>query len=71
MIWGGIGLAAVGFAYGIPSAIVYHWMLYRSLLAPTAYQADGGSHPLPYTTSSRATNARECSHGGRSEGPAS
>ena len=31
MIWGGIGLAAVGFAYGIPTAIVYHWMLYRSL----------------------------------------
>ena len=31
MIWGGIGLAAVGFTYGIPSAIVYHSMLYRSL----------------------------------------
>ena len=32
MIWGGIGLVAIGFAYGIPTAIVYHWMLYRSLL---------------------------------------
>lgn len=29
MIRGGVGL---GFAYGIPPAIVYHWMLYRSLL---------------------------------------
>ena len=48
LIWGGIGLAAVGFAYGIPTAIVYHWRLYRSLvrcgrlparwwLQPTAY----------------------------------
>ena len=35
MIWGGIGLAALGFAYGIPTAIVYHWRLYRSL-----YRAD-------------------------------
>lgn len=32
MIWGGIGLAGIGFAYGIPTAIVYHWMLYRSLV---------------------------------------
>jgi hypothetical protein len=32
LIWGGIGLAAVGFGYGIPAAIVYHWRLYRSLV---------------------------------------
>lgn len=32
MIWGGVGLAALGFAYGIPTAIVYHWLLYRSLV---------------------------------------
>ena len=32
MIWGGIGLSAIGFAYGIPTAIVYHWTLYRSLV---------------------------------------
>lgn len=32
MIWGGIGLAAFGFAYGIPTTIVYHWLLYRSLM---------------------------------------
>ena len=32
LIWGGIGLAAVGFAYGIPTAIVYHWRLHRSLV---------------------------------------
>ena len=31
LIWGGMGLAAIGFAYGIPAAIVYHWRLYRSL----------------------------------------
>lgn len=31
MIWGGIGLSAIGFGFGIPSAIVYHWMLHRSL----------------------------------------
>ena len=48
MIWGGVGLAGIGFGYGIPAAIVYHWMLYRSLLraerlphhwwiSPTAY----------------------------------
>ncbi len=32
LLWGGIGLAAVGFLYGIPAAIVYHWLLYRSLV---------------------------------------
>jgi len=32
LIWGGIGLAVLGFAYGIPTAIVYHWRLHRSLL---------------------------------------
>lgn len=32
LIWGGIGLAVLGFAYGIPTAIVYHWRLRRSLL---------------------------------------
>lgn len=32
MIWGGVALAAVGFAYGIPTALVYHWLLYRSLV---------------------------------------
>ena len=32
LVWGGIGLAALGFAYGIPAAIVYHWRLRRSLL---------------------------------------
>lgn len=31
LIWGGIGLAAAGFAYGIPAAIVYHWRLHASL----------------------------------------
>lgn len=33
LLFGGIGLAAVGFAYGIPTAIVYHWRLYRALAA--------------------------------------
>ena len=32
LIWAGIALATLGFAYGIPTAIVYHWRLYRSLL---------------------------------------
>ncbi len=32
MIWGGVGLAGIGFAYGIPTAIVYHWLLYRALV---------------------------------------
>ena len=32
LIWGGLGLAAIGFGYGIPTAIVYHWRLHRSLL---------------------------------------
>jgi len=32
LVWGGIGLSAVGFAYGIPTAIVYHWLLYRALV---------------------------------------
>lgn len=27
----GLGLAAVGFAYGIPAAVVYHWRLHESL----------------------------------------
>lgn len=48
MIWGGMGLACVGFGFGIPTAIVYHVRLYRSLaraerlperwwLSPTSY----------------------------------
>ncbi len=32
LLWGGVALSAIGFAYGIPTAIVYHWMLYRSLV---------------------------------------
>lgn len=32
MIWGGIGIVALGFAYGIPTAIVYHWVLRQSLV---------------------------------------
>jgi hypothetical protein len=47
MIYGGLALAASGLVYGIPTAIVYHWALHRSLvrvdrlpnrwwLAPTA-----------------------------------
>lgn len=32
LIYAGIGFAVVGFGYGIPTAIVYHWRLYRSLL---------------------------------------
>lgn len=31
MIWAGVALAAVGFGYGIPTAIVYHWRLWASL----------------------------------------
>ena len=33
LIFAGLGFAALGFGYGIPTAIVYHWRLYRSLLA--------------------------------------
>jgi hypothetical protein len=32
LLFGGLGLAGLGFAYGIPTAIVYHWLLYRSLV---------------------------------------
>jgi len=32
LIRGGAGLVAFGFAYGIPTAVVYHWRLYRSLV---------------------------------------
>lgn len=32
MIWGGVAIAAFGFAYGIPCAVVYHWLFYRSLV---------------------------------------
>jgi hypothetical protein len=50
LVRGGIGLAVVGFAYGIPAAIVYHWRLRQSLircgrlperwwLQPTAHHA--------------------------------
>lgn len=31
LVWAGIGLAVLGFGYGIPTAIVYHWRLFRSL----------------------------------------
>lgn len=31
LLFGGLGLAAFGFAYGIPTAIVYHWLLHRAL----------------------------------------
>jgi len=33
LILAGLGFAALGFGYGIPTAIVYHWRLYQSLLA--------------------------------------
>ena len=32
LLVGGLGLAALGFAYGIPTALVYHWLLHRSLV---------------------------------------
>lgn len=28
----GISVAALGFAYGLPAAFVYHWLLHRSLV---------------------------------------
>ncbi len=31
LLFGGLGLAALGFAYGIPTAMVYHWLLHRAL----------------------------------------
>ncbi|HPG28200.1 MAG: hypothetical protein H6748_08945 [Spirochaetaceae bacterium] len=31
LIFAGLALAAIGFAYGIPTAIVYHWRLHRAL----------------------------------------
>jgi hypothetical protein len=31
LLVGGLGLAALGFAYGIPTALVYHWLLHRAL----------------------------------------
>lgn len=48
LLVGGLGLAALGFAYGIPTALVYHWLLHRALsrvgrlperwwLSPTAH----------------------------------
>ncbi|MFO0688543.1 MAG: hypothetical protein U0900_07535 [Myxococcota bacterium] len=50
LLVGGLGLAALGFAYGIPTALVYHWLLHRSLaragrlperwwLSPTSHHA--------------------------------
>jgi hypothetical protein len=33
ILFAGLGVAAIGFGYGIPTAIVYHYRLYRSLLA--------------------------------------
>lgn len=50
LIRSGMALAAVGFAYGIPTAIVYHGLLYRALtrchrlprrwwLSPTSHHA--------------------------------
>lgn len=32
MIWGGMAIVGFGFAYGLPTAAVYHWLLYRSLV---------------------------------------
>jgi hypothetical protein len=50
LLIGGLGLAALGFAVGIPTALVYHWLLHRSLsrhgrlpkrwwLSPTSHHA--------------------------------
>ncbi len=33
LLFGGLSVAAVGFGYGIPTAIIYHWRLYRSLIS--------------------------------------
>lgn len=32
LLLGGVSIAALGFAYGIPTALVYHWLLHRSLV---------------------------------------
>ena len=32
MVWGGIAIATIGFAYGLPTAAVYHWRLWRVLV---------------------------------------
>ena len=34
LLFGGLGLAGLGFAYGIPTALVYHWLLHRSWRIP-------------------------------------
>ena len=31
-VWGGVAISTIGFVYGIPSAIIYHWLFYRSLV---------------------------------------
>lgn len=33
LLFTGMAFAALGFAYGIPTAIVYHWRLFKSLRA--------------------------------------
>jgi len=45
LIWGGIALATLGFAYGIPAAIVYHWRLHRSLVRCGRLPARWWLHP--------------------------
>ena len=48
LIRSGIGLAALGFLFGIPTAIVYHWQLYRALVRcdrlPTRWWLSPTSH---------------------------
>lgn len=55
MIWMGVAISAIGFGYGIPTAMVYHWRLYAALrragrlparwwLSPTAHHALLPSH---------------------------
>jgi hypothetical protein len=45
LLFGGMALAAVGFGYGIPSAVVYHAMLYRSLSRCDRLPARWWLHP--------------------------
>ncbi len=48
LIWGGIALAVLGFAYGIPAAIVYHWRLHRSLVRSGQLPALWWLHPTSH-----------------------
>ena len=68
LVWVGLGVAALGFAYGIPTALVYHWLLYRALVRAKRLPARWWVSPTSHHALVRHDDRRSIYLCARSEG---